>query len=98
MKSIYKFNYNIIIGIICLLVSIPGFSQLDRTDPFKGNYMLGNSAEIFVIRAAEDTMEFKVIDAVGNINSGGLIEKPSRFGIGRMGTPGILFAGKYNFW
>ena len=58
------------------------YTQMDKTDPFKGNYLLGNSAEIFVIRATDDTMEFKIIDAVGNINTGGLTEKPSRLELG----------------
>jgi len=63
--------------------------------------MLGNSAEIFVIRAAEDTMEFKILDAVGNINSGGLAEKPSRLLLGEWATleynsPVTMISGNFN--
>ena len=101
MKPVYKLKIKTIIGLICFLVSIPGFSQLDKTDPFKDNYMLGNSAEIFVVRAAEDTMEFKIIDAVGNINNGGLIAKPSRLELGEWAplefySPVSIISGNFN--
>ena len=101
MKPVYKLKIKTIIGLICFLVSIPGFSQLDKTDPFKDNYMLCNSAEIFVVRAAEDTMEFKIIDAVGNINSGGLVEKPSRLELGEWAplefySPVSIISGNFN--
>ncbi len=101
MKSTYKIVFNLTIGLICLHISLPGYSQLDKTDPFKDNYMLGNSAEIFVIRAAEDTMEFKIIDAVGNINTGGLAEKESRLELGEWApleyySPVSIVSGNFN--
>lgn len=101
MKYMYKLNYLTVIGLIYLLLPISGFSQLDRTDPFKGNYMLGNSAEIFAIRAVEDTMEFKIIDAIGNINTGGLEEKSSRLELGEWApleyySPVSIISGNFN--
>jgi hypothetical protein len=101
MNCLYKLIYKPLIIIIGLLASLPVFSQLDRTDPFKDNYLLGNSAEIFVIRAAEDTMEFKVIDAVGNISTGGLEEKGSRLEVGEWApleyySPVSIISGNFN--
>jgi hypothetical protein len=85
MEYISKYIKSFITCLICLMFALNAYPQLDETDPFKDNYLLGNSAEIFVIRAAQDTMEFKIIDAMGNINTGGLAEKPYRLELGEWG-------------
>jgi hypothetical protein len=51
--------------------------QLNKTDPFQDNYLLGNSSELLLIRSAEDTIEFTIVDANGNVNDGGLTQQSS---------------------
>ena len=101
MSYISRCGNTIITIALFLSISPTVFPQLDKTDPFKDNYILGNSAEIFVVRTAEDTVELKIVDAVGNINSGGLTEKPSSLELGEWSTleyqsPVSLISGDFN--
>lgn len=44
----------------------------------KENYIVGNSSELITIRTQNDTVEFRIFDANGSINEGGILETEHR--------------------
>lgn len=64
---------------LCTFLNINSHSQVPGKDILHDNHVIGNSAELFTIRIENDTVEFRIFDAVGNINQGGIVEKEKKY-------------------
>jgi hypothetical protein len=53
-------------------------AQVDPTDPFRGNYMLGENGEIVVVSGSNGNATIRIVDAVGDITDGALSEVNSQ--------------------
>ncbi|MGF1669563.1 MAG: hypothetical protein ACFCU6_03875, partial [Balneolaceae bacterium] len=78
-----KINVSIT-GLIIIIVIITGFgttpslAQVDPEDPFRGNYLLGENAEIVVVTGTNGNATIRIIDANGDVTAGGLTEVNSQ--------------------
>ncbi len=64
---------------LCIgLGAIPSLAQVDPDDPFRGNYMLGENAEIVIVTGTNGHATIKIIDANGDVTAGGLTEVNSQ--------------------
>ena len=49
-------------------------AQVDSTDPFRGNYKLGENGEIVIVSGTNGNAQIRIVDANGDITTGGLSE------------------------
>jgi len=60
--------------IITGLGTIPSLAQVDPEDPFRGNYKLGENGEIVIVSGENGNAQIRIVDANGDITTGGLTE------------------------
>jgi len=78
-KNLSIVNHIILIAVLVLPGATPSFAQVDPEDPFRGNYLLGENAEIVIVSGGNGNANIKIVDADGDITTGGLTEVNSQF-------------------
>jgi len=66
-------------AVLLFFGSSPASGQVDPEDPFRGNYLLGENAEIIIVSGGNGNANIKIVDADGDITTGGLIEVNNQF-------------------
>jgi hypothetical protein len=69
----------ICIAVIAGLGSTPSYAQVDPEDPFRGNYLLGENSEIVIVSGVNGNAQIRIVDANGDITTGGLTEANNQF-------------------
>src|SRR6056297_2649907 len=79
MKAIILPIFSIIVLLVSsLLMHHTVQAQVDPSDPFRGNYMLGENGEIVIVSGANGNATIRIVDAVGDITDGVLSEVNSQ--------------------
>jgi|GEM_PF-1548578 len=79
MKAIILPIFSIIVLLVSsLLMHHTVQAQVDPSDPFRGNYMLGENGEIVIVSGANGNATIRIVDAAGDITDGVLSEVNSQ--------------------
>lgn len=79
MKATLQMLYAGIISCVMILFTAQAATaQVDPDDPFRGNYLLGQSSEIVVLSGGNGTATLRILDANGDITNGGISQVNSQ--------------------
>ncbi|NBC26674.1 MAG: hypothetical protein GVY08_07430 [Bacteroidetes bacterium] len=78
-KNLTILRILICIAVITGLGSTSSPAQVHPEDPFRGNYLLGENAEIVIVSGGNGNAQIRVVDANGDITTGSLTEVNNQF-------------------